>query len=54
MRNLGYWDIGHEELGINWDIIALKMGCWDIGPLNLGYWDIHPLNLGYSGYQDPL
>ena len=40
MRNLGYLDIGHQELGINWDIGVFKMGYWDIVPLKLGYWDI--------------
>ncbi len=38
MRNLGYWDIGHKEIGISTIPCPLKMGYWDIDPLKLGYW----------------
>ncbi len=44
MRNWGYWDIGHEELGINWDIIALK----------LGYWSFEFGILGYSSFESGI
>ncbi len=44
MRNLGYWDFGHEEFGILvlwiWDIGILVLWIWDIGILALKNWDI--------------